>query len=113
MSNESQFLGIVQDGKFRPLTPDPGLNGYAELTTISMQESQPPEIGQIDKTGYPADYPGRSKDNGGQCRHYKDPWGETAPISPVPGRVSVPLLYSHGGTSLHSSQPLVRPVPSF
>lgn len=52
MSNESQFLGIVQDEKFWPLTSTPGPAGYTQLTTIQMQASVPPESGRIELTEY-------------------------------------------------------------
>ena len=52
MSNENQFFGIVQDGKFQPLTSYPGPMGYTELTTESMQASVPPEGGRIELTEY-------------------------------------------------------------
>jgi hypothetical protein len=52
MSNKSQFLGIVHEGKFRPLTSDPGPNGYTGLTTIQMQTSLPPEAHELNLAEY-------------------------------------------------------------
>jgi hypothetical protein len=52
VSNESQVLGIVHDGKFRPVTSDPGPSGYTGLTTIQIQTSLPPEAHELDLAEY-------------------------------------------------------------
>jgi hypothetical protein len=51
--NGNDFLGIVQNGEFKVSVPDPGsLNVPVRLTSISMQESVPPESGEIELTEY-------------------------------------------------------------
>jgi hypothetical protein len=52
MSNERQFLGIVHEGKFRPVASDPGPKGYTGLTTIQMQTSLPPEGHELSLAEY-------------------------------------------------------------
>jgi hypothetical protein len=51
--NGDDFLGIVQNGEFTPLVPDPGpISVPIRLTGISMQESVPPESKELDLTEY-------------------------------------------------------------
>lgn len=53
MNGNEQFLGTVQNGEFKPLVPDPGpITVPIRLTGISMQESVPPESGELDLTEY-------------------------------------------------------------
>ncbi len=53
-SNErgEQILGIVQDGRFRPLVPERPLGRPARLTAIKMYEAIAPEAGELDLTDY-------------------------------------------------------------
>jgi hypothetical protein len=52
MNSNSQFLGIVQNGQFQPLSPKPATGGPIRLTTISMQMAQAPETGELDLAKY-------------------------------------------------------------
>lgn len=53
MNGDNQFLGIVQNGEFQLLLPDPGpLGRSVRLTSIAMQEARPPESGELDLSAY-------------------------------------------------------------
>lgn len=47
---EELIIGIVEDGKFRPVFPNRGVP--SDLTGIRMQESVPPETRQLDLSEY-------------------------------------------------------------
>jgi hypothetical protein len=51
MSGYDQFLGIVQNGLFRPLAQN-GLRGPVRLTKIQMQEARSPESGKFNLSEY-------------------------------------------------------------
>ena len=46
------FLGLVENGKFKLLSPRPALPGDVRLTSISMQEARSPESGELNLTEY-------------------------------------------------------------
>lgn len=52
MNGNNKFLGIVQNGRFQRLTPEPAPAGSVRLTRISMQMAIPPESGELDLTKY-------------------------------------------------------------
>lgn len=53
MNGNGYFLGIVHNGAFDLLEPDPGpISVPIRLTGISMQESVPPESKELDLTEY-------------------------------------------------------------
>jgi hypothetical protein len=52
MNGNDQFLGVVQDGAFELLSPYHAPGGSARLTAISMQESVPPEMAELDLSVY-------------------------------------------------------------
>ena len=49
------FVGVVENGRVRLLTLTDSLELEASLTSISMQESVPPEMGQLDLYQYEGD----------------------------------------------------------
>lgn len=49
---EAGILGLVRDGKFHPVSPRSDLPGPMRLTGIKMQESIPPEAGELDLRAY-------------------------------------------------------------
>lgn len=54
MNNKTQFLGFVQEGKFKQLDPPPVAGASVRFTSIQQQESQSPESGELDFTPYEA-----------------------------------------------------------
>ncbi|MHC4475120.1 MAG: hypothetical protein ACYTEL_05730 [Planctomycetota bacterium] len=46
------FIGKVENAEFRVLSPKPVPPGGIRLTSIGMQESVPPETGELDLTQY-------------------------------------------------------------
>ena len=52
MLGKEIFIGLVKDGKFHPLSPKPFLGDVVRLTSISRQESRPPDAGLLDLTEY-------------------------------------------------------------
>jgi hypothetical protein len=48
----TMLIGIVEQGRFNLLSPEPGTPGGARLTSISMQAAQPPESGELDLAQY-------------------------------------------------------------
>ena len=46
------FIGIVEDGKLRVVLPKPIPSGEIQFTSIGMQESVPPETGELDLAKY-------------------------------------------------------------
>lgn len=47
-----QILGIVQDGRFRRLAPEPAMDLPVRLTAIKMYEAISPEAAELDLTDY-------------------------------------------------------------
>jgi len=47
MNPKHQYLGIVEAGRFKLLMPDSVAGSYRRLTTMRMQEAQPPELDEI------------------------------------------------------------------
>lgn len=52
MTHESQFLGIVQDGMFQLLMPEPAPTGTPRFTSIRPQEARSPESGELVLSAY-------------------------------------------------------------
>ena len=52
MNAEQLFIGIVENGKFKQLSPKPAPLGEVRLTSIQMQESRPPESGELNLSEY-------------------------------------------------------------
>jgi hypothetical protein len=52
MNENDQFLGYVQNGQFKILTPEGTLSGSVRLTEIQMQEAVSPESRELDLTEY-------------------------------------------------------------
>lgn len=52
MSNNSQFLGIVENKKFKLVFPKSGPDIYVRLTSIPMQAAQSPESAELDLSTY-------------------------------------------------------------
>lgn len=50
MNKEDRILGIVQEGRLLPLSPEAGTP--LRLTRIKMVEARPPESGELDLKGY-------------------------------------------------------------
>lgn len=47
MNQKHQYLGIVEAGQFKPLGAGAVVGGARRLTTMRMQEAQPPELGEV------------------------------------------------------------------
>ncbi len=52
MEGNGWFLGIVREKRFELLTPYHAPAGSVRLTAIAMQESLPPESGELDLSEY-------------------------------------------------------------
>ncbi|MFW9864719.1 MAG: hypothetical protein ACFFEN_01345 [Candidatus Thorarchaeota archaeon] len=52
MTEKEIYIGIVRDGKFHPLLPEPTISAPSRLTEISRVEVIPPEARQVDLTQY-------------------------------------------------------------
>jgi hypothetical protein len=52
MNENDSFLGYVQNGQFKILTPEGTLSGSIRLTEIQMQEAVSPESRELDLTEY-------------------------------------------------------------
>lgn len=52
MSNNSQFLGIVENKKFKLVFSKSGPDIYVRLTSIPMQAAQSPERAELDLSTY-------------------------------------------------------------
>lgn len=50
--NNSAFLGIVQDERFKPLASDYDVTGSFRLTGVAAQSAATPESGEIPLTEY-------------------------------------------------------------
>jgi hypothetical protein len=50
--NNLAFLGLVQQGRFRPLAAEHDLIGTFRLTSLPMQAAQPPESGELPLAEY-------------------------------------------------------------
>ena len=48
----NQFLGIVTNGEFHQMLPEPGPGGPAQFTTISPQEAVSPDSRQLSLSQY-------------------------------------------------------------
>ena len=46
------LIGIVENGRFKLLWPEPEFPTEVRLTSIGMQEAVPPESGELDLTEY-------------------------------------------------------------
>lgn len=49
---DETYIGVVHDGEFYVMSPTPMLDIPTRLTSISMQESVPPETGELDLDCY-------------------------------------------------------------
>lgn len=47
MRTKQQYLGTIDVGRFKVLTPDPMAGTYPRLTRVAMQTAQPPELDEI------------------------------------------------------------------
>jgi hypothetical protein len=52
MTEKEIYIGIVRDGKFHTLLPEPTISAPSRLTEISRVEAIPPEARQVDLTQY-------------------------------------------------------------
>lgn len=52
MNRDKQLIGIVQEGRFQILSPEPRTGDAVRLTHIQMQESIPPESRELDLSEY-------------------------------------------------------------
>ena len=47
MTSNQRYLGIIEAGRFKLLMPDAIAGTHRRLTTIRMQNAQPPELDEI------------------------------------------------------------------
>jgi hypothetical protein len=47
MRTKQQYLGTIDVGRFKVLTPDPMAGAYPRLTRVAMETAQPPELDEI------------------------------------------------------------------
>jgi hypothetical protein len=52
MNQSTQFLGIVENGKFHLLEPPQTAGESLRFTSMAMQESRPPESAELDLAEY-------------------------------------------------------------
>ncbi|MCA1634195.1 MAG: hypothetical protein LC802_11000 [Acidobacteria bacterium] len=50
--NNNAYLGIVQDGRFRPLASDHEVSGAFRVTKSAMQAAESPESGEVSLAEY-------------------------------------------------------------
>lgn len=47
MNPRHHYLGLVEAGRFKLLIPESVAGSYRRLTTMAMQEAQPPELNEL------------------------------------------------------------------
>jgi ABC-type taurine transport system substrate-binding protein len=52
MKGKNEYLGIVEVERFKVLLPESETGSYRRLTTLSMQNGQPPELNEINLSEY-------------------------------------------------------------
>jgi len=52
MDPDTQFIGLVRDGRFMLLAPRSALGGWVRLTSMPMQAAQPPDSAELDLSEY-------------------------------------------------------------